>query len=257
MKKNVYLTILVIITVICVIGGTCYHVIGFGLSFMDKLDLPIFSSSQKSSAGKVVDSEVISLDDFTTLEADVSIMDLTVQSGESFSLKYSGNQKLIPSYEVKDGTLTLKQTGNYSNIWGNKKCSVTITIPDKLTLVNIASDVGDIDLDNIEIDTLYLSADVGDIDITGCILAIAEVTADVGDIDLERCSFNELNVSNDVGDVDVDSSVSLSTFYMDLKTDIGEVEINDQNQRKSYTQNGSGDGKLTIQNSTGDIEVTY
>lgn len=47
MKKNIYLTILTIVTVLCIIGGTCYHVIGWGVSLQSALYLFSNSSRQK------------------------------------------------------------------------------------------------------------------------------------------------------------------------------------------------------------------
>ena len=44
MKKNVYLIILTLVTVICIIGGTCYHLVGWGVSFLSHLPFASFYS---------------------------------------------------------------------------------------------------------------------------------------------------------------------------------------------------------------------
>lgn len=265
MKKNVYLTVLTIVTVICVVIGLCYHTINFGVSFMDGLNIPFFSLSRNTTSGNgskssemLKDPEDIMLDEFNTIKVDADVMDLNIEYGSNFSLSYYCNEKLIPDYKVKDGVLTVTQNSDLTSLWGgNKKCSVTITVPEELEFVDIASDVGDIDLKNLSIKTLTLTADVGDIDIIRCTLGQVTLTADLGDIDVENSSFIELKATNDVGDTDIESSISLSDYEIDLKTDIGEVEVNDRNSHRSFQQPGTGNGKLTVSNSTGDIEVSY
>lgn len=44
MKKNVYLIILTLVTVICIIGGTCYHLVGWGVPFSATCRLLLFTA---------------------------------------------------------------------------------------------------------------------------------------------------------------------------------------------------------------------
>ena len=65
-----------------------------------------------------------------------------------------------------------------------------------------------------------------------------------------------LIIQNNVGDVKVSSSKDLSGYAYDLDTSIGDVSINGVSHKKEYQQKGS-DGKITVDNSTGDISITY
>lgn len=55
MKKNVYLIILTLVTVICIIGGTCYHLVGWGVSFLSHLPFASFysDSDDTESSGTI------------------------------------------------------------------------------------------------------------------------------------------------------------------------------------------------------------
>lgn len=255
MKKNIYLTILTIVTVLCIIGGTCYHLVGWGVSLAKGITRN-FSLNATENVGSLT-KDTVTLDAFSNITADINVMDLTVTIGKNYSISYSANEKLIPEYEVKDNTLTLKQKNlKFNNLAGNKKCTVTITIPDSLQTLQIDANVGDVDVDGISAENLILNANVGDVDVTNCIFDQVKTDAAVGDVDFENTSFQNMEISNDVGDVSV-SAKDLSDYQMELSTDVGEVSVNDNNYRKSYKHSGDSDYRLVIDNNTGDIEVDY
>lgn len=275
MKKNVYLTILTIITVICIIAGSCYHIIGWGISLAENFNLPFFDDNTNSSAGKLTDSGNISLDEFTSIQADINVMDLNIINGQSYSISYSSNEKLIPEYKVENNVLKISQPVKKSNLFGSKKCKVTITVPNQLDTIDITADVGEINLEGLSAALLTLKADVGDIDVSDCNLENVELDTDVGDVDVSDCTLENVELGADVGDIDFNnstfltmnasngtgditvSSSDLSDYQIQLETSIGEVRVNDQNYRRKFNQDGKSTLKLTINNSTGDIDVTY
>lgn len=256
MKKNIYLTILTIVTVICIIAGSCYHIIGWGISLAEKFNFPFWGDNAKISAGKLTESGDLPLDEFTSIQADVSVMDLNIVNGTDFSIRYSANQKLIPKYKVENNVLIINQTCKMSSIAGSKKCAVSITVPQELDTIDIAAAVGDIDLNGLTSSNLILKADVGDIDISDCDFGQVELDAAVGDIDFSNSSFLTMNAVNDVGDVKVDTD-DLSDYQIELNTSIGEVSVNGRGSHRNFEQDGDTNRKLVIDNSTGDIELTY
>ncbi|MGN0414791.1 MAG: DUF4097 family beta strand repeat-containing protein [Agathobacter sp.] len=258
MKKNIYLTVLTIVTVICVIAGSCYHIIGWGVSLADHF-VPFFKLKQTEISTKQLTADNTKLNAFSDISVDVKVMDLTLTQGSDFTISYSASEKLVPEYDVDDGTLILTQKGLKSDhLMGmdSKKCSVTITVPEDLQTIDINANVGDIDLNQITAESLSLDANVGDIDVSDCSFEKVVSDANVGDIDFENSGFQNMEISNDVGDVSV-SGIDLSDYQLELSTDVGEVSVNDKNYRKSYEQSGNSGCKLTIDNSTGNIEVDY
>lgn len=261
MKKNVYLTILVVITVFCIICGSVWHVVGWGFSLFEDVADQIFDSDSKSeSAGPTISSHPVALDEFTAISVDVRVMSLTIEPGDEASISYRCSKKLTPDYYVDGGTLYITQSGKGPTWWGSSKCSVTLTVPadQYYTMLEITADVGDINIKGLSGEAMQMNADVGDINIKNCEFADMDIQADVGDVDVTKCAFQLLAIDNSVGDIEVSSIDDLSDYYIDMSTSIGEVEVNDHSFRRSYTQDGSSKQKsITLTNDTGDIELSY
>lgn len=237
MKKGIYLTIITIITVICIIGGSLYHLVNF-LSF-----LPFHTTSSSSSTKEVASSASEPLDAFQNIVTDTDVADITVCTGDDYSIDYQATTKLAPKYEVKNGTLTIQQTVKHTDKWGigiqKRRCKITITIPAETSL------------DSIDID-----GDVGDTEIKQCTIPSIETDSAVGDTDIIDCNFNKLDVDGDVGDITVQSKQDLSDYKMECDTSIGEVSVNHHSHKDNYSQRGKA-GTIILDNSTGDISVSY
>lgn len=281
MKKNVYLIILTLVTVICIIGGTCYHLVGWGVSFLSHLPFASFysDSDDTESSGTTLSTGTVLLPSFNTVKIDSKVMNLSIEKGDDYSIQCDTTEKLNPKYEIKDNTLIVsqKQKIKVHNFMKNPKCSVHITIPEDTTLelINIDGATGDISLSNLDVTTLKIDNSVGDVKMDNCKIASIGIDTSTGDVKLNDCEANEIDVDTSVGDtvikdnifeklyvdgsvgdVKVSSSKDLSDYAYDLDTSIGDVSINGVSHKKEYQQKGTG-GKITVDNSTGDISITY
>lgn len=268
MKKSIWMTVLTIITVCCVIGGTVhyYGIFGFRNGFQ-------FGADRMMSA----DSD---LDAFDAICVDADIMDLTVEAGERFSLSSRYTDTLKLEYEVKDGTLNVKVRAPKMALWGgmrNEQCSMTLTIPEgtELNLMNIEVAMGNISAEEITskgCDTLtnmgnctfkkcsFEEADIdtnmGEITIKDTYLGDAEVNNDMGTIRVENCTFQDLDVDNAMGDTIIDAEQSLDDYQIELEAGMGEVRVNGQGEGTKYRQSGSA-GKLEASTSMGSVRLSY
>ena len=281
MKKNVYLIILTLVTVICIVGGTCYHLVGWGVSFLSHLPFASFysDSDDTESSGTTLSTDTVSLPSFNTVKIDSKVMNLSIEKGDDYSIQCDADEKSNPKYEIKDNTLIVsqKQKIKVHNFMKNPKCSVHITIPEDTTLelINIDGATGDISLSNLDVTTLKIDNSVGDVKMDNCKIASIGIDTSTGDVKLNDCEANEIDVDTSVGDtvikdnifeklyvdgsvgdVKVSSSKDLSDYAYDLDTSIGDVSINGVSHKKEYQQKGTG-GKITVDNSTGDISITY
>lgn len=281
MKKNVYLIIITLVTVICIIGGTCYHLVGWGVSFLSHLPFASFysDSDDTESSGTTLSTGTVLLPSFNTVKIDSKVMNLSIEKGDDYSIQCDTTEKLNPKYEIKDNTLIVsqKQKIKVHNFMKNPKCSVHITIPEDTTLelINIDGATGDISLSNLDVTTLKIDNSVGDVKMDNCKIASIGIDTSTGDVKLNDCEANEIDVDTSVGDtvikdnifeklyvdgsvgdVKVSSSKDLSDYAYDLDTSIGDVSINGVSHKKEYQQKGTG-GKITVDNSTGDISITY
>lgn len=260
MKKNIYLTVITIITIICIIAGTCYHVIGWGVHFFSEQPFISHIFEDNDTEAESSNQTTETLDSFDNLKLDISVADLTVTSGDSYSISYDTNRaSLIPKYNVNNGTLTVTQKSKHNSFWGSTHCSITITVPESTVLNNLTADgsVGDVLFSEIQTQKSTLDFSVGDIDLENSALGNCTLDTSTGDIDVKDCTFENMEIDTSVGDVDVSVSQDLTSYDMTLDTGVGEVTVNGSSHKDHYESSGDSSNTFIVDNSTGDISVNY
>lgn len=138
MKRNVYLILITVITILCIIAGTGYHLVRFGLSVAE--GLPSFSEfieaisdwnddgddsddndDSDNGISTSVDASQKNLDAFSSINADLNVVDLTIQRGNTFSITCKASKKLTPEYKVENNCLTITQYAKAHNALGRNK----------------------------------------------------------------------------------------------------------------------------------------
>ena len=221
-----------------------------------------FVSGEDLDAGPMTANSQ-SLDAFSEIQIDTNVLEATIQVGDSYGVYLDCNEKLIPTVSVENGTLLVKQRTQNRWFQGSTKAEMTITVPAgaDLKALTATHDVGDLNVEGINIDVVDIKVNVGDVnldDITGKTLT---VDSDTGDVEAEACSFEKVTIKSDIGDADYESTKDLSDYKMDLKTDVGEINLKNSDQDSdhygvdhSYKQNGSA-GELNITVDVGSITV--
>lgn len=256
-KKNLYLILLSIITLVSAIIGILIHVIIPAGSWFANFDEHF--DSDDFIAGSTTYEE---LDAFQSIDFDINVADITITNGDTYSISYQTRKKaLIPSYEIKDGTLYVKQASEKTlhGLTNNASCTLMITVPKNTVLSQITgkSAVGDFTMENTSAIQMDVSVNVGDTELTDVVLQQVTIGSDVGDISLEDVTFDIANLTSNVGDVDVTSDLSLDDFQMDLSCGIGEIEVNDNSYHEKYQSNVASEKSLTVSTGTGDIDISY
>ncbi|MDE7415127.1 MAG: DUF4097 domain-containing protein [Lachnospiraceae bacterium] len=260
MKRSVWITIISIITVCCVIGGTFYHIFRHGTG--------LFGHGGTTSTSS-------DLEAFDVINVDADLMDVTITAGERFYLSCEYSSGMEPVYEIKNGTLTIKQRA-YKK-WGvnNAECSLSLTIPTQMDSIDVHTALGNIYLEGISASECELLSNLGNCTLKKCSfvesdlttnlgeisvrdtgLGKAEVNNDMGEIELDDCSFGNLSITAAMGSVTVDAAQDLDGYDMELETDLGSVHVNNSNEGTKYHQKGDI-GELEINTSMGSIQVTY
>ena len=179
----------------------------------------------KASSEQVV-QKVLTNRKFNQVKVDTSNANIKVKQGNHYRVLFEGRHKLLPKVEVKNKQLIVEDKDGIKVVNRNlfdlfKKHSVvpqiTIELPDEK-------------LKNIEIDDSN-----GSVTVQG--IAVSQ-----GEIDLSN------------GNIMVDHSTADG---YDLDTSNGHVEINGSNKGDSYSKNDKAQRVLSIDNSNGDITVSY
>lgn len=100
-KRTWYLTLLTIITVICIAIGLLVHVVlpaGDWLSDMSD-DLDNVNDSESFLSGSTVYEEVAA---FSNIHLEMEVSDISIAYGDTYAISYKTNKEnLLPQYEVK------------------------------------------------------------------------------------------------------------------------------------------------------------
>lgn len=260
MKRSVWITIITIITVCCVIGGTFYHIFRHGTGLFGHGGIENIS---------------LELEAFQAVKVDANLMHVTITAGEQYYLDCEYTDGLEPVYEVKNGTLTIKQ--RTYNKWGinNAECSLSLTIPKQMDSIDVHTALGDINLEGISATECELLSNLGNCTLKKCSFAESDLTTnlgeisasdtslgeaelknDMGEIELDTCTFGDLSITAAMGSVTVDTAQELDGYDMELEADMGSVYVNNRSEGTKYHQSGK-DGELEINTSMGSIRLTY
>ncbi len=252
MKKSIYLTVIWIITIFCIIGGSCYRFMGWGQDFFEHFE------ADTSRSRKISNQET--LDEFHNIVFDIDLSEVTIEVGSSYHISYHCTKNQVVEYKVENDTLTVTETSQnpyFPKRNGNDDCDIVITIPQNAQLSDVSGscDVGDIEISGFTADKVDISCDLGEASIANVTASSIICKCNLGNCEIEDCTFDDLTVSNDLGDVDLSSDWSLSSYTLDLQVSLGSIEINDDVYSSQYRRDGDSDKNIKITCSMGNIEI--
>ena len=254
MKKSIYLTTITIITVICIIAGSLYHIGGLALGLFDNL-IP----HSDNSPGNVCTKE-LSVDEFSNLIFDAAVLNINITAGDNYTVSYKCNERLVPKIKSSGDTLTISQRER-TNYKGNTTSEITVTIPDSAALNKLSfnTGVGEVNLDALTAADAEFDTGVGDLYVTDCSFATCDVDGGTGNLSFENCAFDKMDIDGGTGNITVTSSQSLYGYMMDLDSGIGSITINGNDYGDEYEVNEKAEKvkHLIIDSGLGDIELKY
>ena len=254
MKKSIYLTTITIITVICIIAGSLYHIGGLALGLFDNL-IP----HSDNSPGNVCTKE-LSVDEFSNLIFDAAVLNINITAGDNYTVSYKCNERLVPKIKSSGDTLTISQRER-TNYKGNTTSEITVTIPDSAALNKLSfnTGVGEVNLDALTAADAEFDTGVGDLYVTDCSFAPCDVDGGTGNLSVENCAFDKMDIDGGTGNITVTSSQSLDGYMMDLDSGIGSITINGNDYGDEYEVNEKAEKvkHLIIDSGLGDIELKY
>lgn len=125
--------------------------------------------------------------------------------------------------------------------------------------LKISADVGDIEIKGGEYGTVDINANVGDIKASDMRVAFKlDVYSDVGDVELDGNFACNMNVETSVGDIEIETDLDASKYDYSISTSAGDVEaFGNKNEGGNITVNNSitAEYKMQIKTDIGDVEV--
>lgn len=278
MRKNTYIAIITIITIILIIVGVFWNVapaMGFSL--------PWQKSERTSEKGEVVTQiwQAEELGECREVNLLMDAADVTLETGDRSEIRFEGNQNLMPEVKVENGCWTVTQRGKikkYMNLHDYKNNRLVLIVPGDVQTeavkfdvdagdlnikgirtqnLVIDADAGDIDVEGVEAQALTMDVDAGDVDIINTTMPNGKVTTNMGDLKIENVSFTDLTVNLDAGNAVISSAVSLDDADLDLGVDLGRLEVNGASYGKNHQQQGVSGIRLSVKADLGNIELSW
>ena len=185
-----------------------------------------FKNFKILSGHKEIISERNFNDEFNSIKivSDISDIDIKNSNDSTIKVVVKGNkEKSKLDYSFNDNTLNINYKHDKCRFFcfNNTGGEITIYLPNGYDKdIDIKTDVGDIDINNIN--NIKIDSDTGDIDINN-INNKANIKTDVGDIDIDNLNIKEdSSIISNVGDIKIKNA---SNIKIDAKTHIGDKKI--------------------------------
>ncbi len=250
MKSKLYLIIIWVITLIAIVVGVCINVMGWFNPFIGET-----VEDEYTFEGKNIDTIII----------DSDIADVTFVTGNTLNIETVYPEKIAPTVTVDGNTINIQEkTNRWFNSIGPQKTEIKIMIPADYTFDKISTntDVGDLDISNINADVLSITTNVGDINASNINVDNMIITSDVGDVNLQNITADESTFTSNVGDFELTSGtiktveVSTDTGDIDLTADFDELDAqSDVGDIDIHTDRDLDDVKIKAGNDVGDVYV--
>ena len=207
------------------------------------------------------------IEEIENLKIKSNLGDIKLKVSEDSAVKCEIYGKDVEDVEINLNDKELDITYNKKGIslFGSDsyKRDIILFIPEEYSgNVNINSDCGDIEISDLKNISLDIKQECGDVDIGEVKTLLVEnalgdvkvkrvtdkcvIESDCGDIKIENVEIKEdSSIRNDLGDVKIEK---INNIYIDAETDLGEVEINSDNNKNS-------DIRLEIECDCGDIKI--
>lgn len=214
-----------------------------------------------------VDYQKATLNSFSKIDIDSTTSDVIISKAniDKPFISYSANKKTPVSYEVKDDTLTVKQTGTHTQL-GNASIhflslrdiiniaktgiienshTIVISVPQDTDLTSVKANLssGDLDVSQLSLDTTTLELLAGELTMTNTTLNSGTVTITSGDAEIENSNLTNVAFSITTGDIDLENSQASDTTF--------ELSMGDFSANAATFKNDN-----TITMTTGEVDIT-
>ncbi|WP_431770186.1 DUF4097 family beta strand repeat-containing protein [Streptococcus gallolyticus] len=214
-----------------------------------------------------VNYQKANLDSFSKIDIDSTTSDIIISKAniDKPFISYSDNKKTPVNYEVKDDTLTVKQTGTRTQL-GNANIhflslgdiidiaktgiienshTIVISVPQDTDLTSVKANLssGDLDISQLSLDTATLKLLAGELTLTNTTLNSGTVNITSGDAEIENSNLANIAFSITTGDIDLENSQASDTTF--------ELSMGDFSANAATFKNDN-----TITMTTGEVDIT-
>ncbi|CEK33515.1 hypothetical protein UMC2_07651 [[Clostridium] sordellii] len=265
-----------------------------GLGYMTNQSFSFESSNKlnitKTNEYKIV-KDIKELEEFKSINIEVGITNIEIIPYEKYKieLQYKEDYGKI-NYKVKNNSLiinqesTIRNLNNKSNFNKDDLSFIKIYIPSDKSFekFSIISDIGNIDIRQMNLNNLDLSCNVGNIKVNNCeinkskfknleanlnlgninskninVKNLLNTKNDLGNIDISGKVYGDIEVNCDLGNVDIEIDEKEKNYNYRLICDLGKIDINGKRKNKDVSLENNSDNNLNIECDSGNIKLKF
>lgn len=243
MKSNMFVKIFIgIILFLFLIAGIGYVAKEKGLFEMKHAD------QENTSKDTNIISESKEFDAFENINIEASVNNIEIVSSNKYKveLKYDETYGKI-DYKVENDTLKIAQNSykKSMNIIVNNYIKIYVPKDVKVKNLNISLEVGNITLENLDINKSTFKSKVGNMEIKQCLVNEVDASVDKGNIDINESTINKnLKLKSDVGNSNLNGKF---LGHINISENVGDIKLNIDENENLYNYKGSTNtGNLII-----------
>lgn len=214
-------------------------------------------------------------EDVRALEIDLAALDLTVQAGGTLSVRTDSSRV---TWEIKDGTLHIRETGHVWPIRPKSAGSLTLTVPETLIFreADVDMGAGRVRITSLAAEELTLSLGAGTADLSGlhisrrtdieggagrltlrdCRLTALSLDMGAGQLLLDAALTGENDIDLGVGDAQLTLRGTAADYALHVDKGVGVITLDDRPLSDGETV-GSGSAAVTIDGGVGRVTIAF
>lgn len=217
------------------------------------------SASEASPTGDGYSS--IRGEQFSKVDIEAGLADVTIFTGEDYAVELGWNSDSGYSLNGTVQNGVLKVTGSQKKFGStlNHSANVTITVPADVTLreIDVEVGLGDISLDGVRANDVSCETGLGDVWFSDVTADEASASTGMGDISWEGVLSRDTELETGTGDIWVRATGPADRWSYELKSGLGQVEVDGAGLGSSAKQRGGSAGKLEAFSGMGDVTVEF
>lgn len=225
--------ILYIISIFAITGFVILFSMGCRMGFMGGKNIKSISDKVKT-------------DTFKSIDVDTDVVNFKIEEGDGYYVKYEFPSEFDTDIKVEGDTLKAKVKAkksfslvDFGNNWNMKKCDLTVIVPrgTQLDDLNVLTNAGNINLDDLTLDEITLNCDAGNVVMDNIKGGRCKIDTDAGNIQVRNSDLADLDLDTEAGNVEFDNT-KMKDIVID--TEMGNIDLDDVTFGKGEVKTSMG-----------------
>ena len=141
--------------------------------------------------------------------------EVEISQGDNVSMIYEGKALRPVNIKLENGALVIKMGRSNSN-------QLELVLPREISNLNLEMDVGNLTLEQLDVEHLYASVDMGSLKMRDVNCGRLDTEVDMGNLEMSNLNAAELQMEVAMGDIEAQAEVSRSVY---IDVDMGDATL--------------------------------